>query len=122
MDLVNEVTLAGIAHGAAAELFEAAQAEVLRNLTDPNTDWKARRRVTLTFDYAIDEARRSGDVEVKCQTKLAGIKGVTTQIVVGRHLGVLKAVEQPGQEELFTQPQGGPRPIETVGGAGGGKP
>lgn len=111
----KEVTLAGVAGGSIDELFRAAQGKVLENLQDPNTDWKPRRRITITLDYSVEEDRRTGDIEIKCTTKLAGVKGVRAGIVIGRDKGVLKAVEQPGQADLFTNPTAA-RP-ELVGGS-----
>lgn len=110
----RKITLESIAAGAAEELFEAAFAEALANIDDPNTDWKAKRRVTLNFTLACDEQRRTVTVEVDCGTKLAGIRSVGTTVFLGRHEGQLVGREALSQEELFPKPQG--RPAAVSGG------
>jgi hypothetical protein len=101
------ITLAGIADGAALELWQNALADVLRNIEDPNTDVKHKRAIRLDFIFTCaDEERRVGDVEVRCSTKLAGVKGVKTLVYIGRHQGQLVAVEQPRQQDLFPAPGG----------------
>jgi hypothetical protein len=118
---VRLITLEGLADGAAAELFEAALKQVLINIQDPNTGWKAPREIGLRFRFSVDEDRSVGDVEIQCQTKLAGVKGVKTNIVYGNHLGELVAVEQPRQQEFF-QPAPAPRLVSTMTGVEGGQP
>lgn len=118
MNEVRHLTLAGLADGTAAELWQAALTRVLENIEDPNTDHKAKRTIALTFTFTADEERRVGQVEIACATKLAGVKGLRVPVYFGRHHGVLAAVEAPQQKDLFTQPAGGPRPLAaTPGGA-----
>jgi hypothetical protein len=107
MDDPKVITLAGIADGAALELWQNALDGVLRNIEDPNTDVKSKRHIRLDFLFAVaDEERRMGDVEVRCTTKLAGVKGVKTLVYIGRQQGQLVAVEQPRQQDLFPAPGG----------------
>jgi hypothetical protein len=119
---VKLLTLGGLADGAAEELFAAALTEVLANIEDPNTDPKAKRRITLAFDFAAEDDRRMGNVTVTCAKKLAGVKGVKIGVVFGRHLGAPAVVEQPSQDDLFKTPQGGPRPIAAGSAEGGPRP
>jgi hypothetical protein len=101
------ITLAGLADGAALELWQSALARVLENIEDPNTDAKPKRTISLDFVFSVaDEERRVGDVEVRCATKLAGVRGVKTLVYIGRHQGQLVAVEQPRQQDLFPAPGG----------------
>lgn len=101
------ITLAGLADGAALELWQAALERVLQNIEDPNTDTKPKRAIRLEFLFStMDEDRAVGDVEVRCSTKLAGVKGVKTLVYIGRHQGELVAVEQPRQQDLFPAPGG----------------
>lgn len=111
---VREFTLGTLGGGAAEELFADALDKVLANIDDPNTDWKARREVVLRLSFTTKEDRRVGDVAVSVATKLAGVKGVTAQVYYGRHEGRHAIVEGPKQDDLFTKPQGAPRPVEAV--------
>lgn len=113
------LTLASIAEGAALELWQSALDAILRNMQDPNTDMKPKRSIRLEFVFSmLDEDRGVGDVEVKCSTKLAGVKGAKTLVYIGRHQGSLVAVEQPRQTQLFPSPGGELREIS--GGKKGG--
>ena len=109
------VTLESLADGAAAELWQSALARVLENIDDPNTDFKAKRAIRLEFEFVANEDRNVGAVGVKCSTKLAGVKGVTTVVYIGRQEGELVAVEQPRQEELFPKPDARPRALPGKG-------
>ena len=111
------VTLESLADGAAAELWGAALAQVLENLDDPNTDWKPKRRISLTFDFSTDEERRVGEVVIGCTTKLSGIRGVKHGVYYGKRQGVLALVQAPRQEDLFTDPNPArPRAVEPASG------
>ena len=107
MDDPKVITLSGLADGAALELWQNALERVLQNIEDPNTDTKSKRHIRLECVFSVaDEERRVGDVEVRCSTKLAGVKGVKTLVYIGRHQGELVAVEQPRQQDLFPAPGG----------------
>lgn len=102
---MKTVTLASISDGAAEELFASALGEVLRNIDDPNTAWKPKRRVTLTLDFTCDEERRAGAVEIACTTKMPGPRGVQVGVHFGKHLGKLAIVEAPRTGDLFEEPK-----------------
>lgn len=53
-------------------------------------------------------------IDITCTKKLAGVKAVTTNIVIGRHLGVLMAVPGSTQNELFSDPNPRPVAVRTV--------
>lgn len=108
----RQVTLAGMADGAMEELFHEALGKVLANIDDPNTDAKAPRSIVMAFRIAPEEDRHAAKVEMSCTTKLAGIRAVNVNVFIGRHEGVLAAVEAPRQEEMFPQPIGRPRAAE----------
>jgi len=108
---VQEITLGTLAHGAADELFRAALEKVLENIEDPNTDHKKARLISLKFALSSDEERRIGDVEITCEVKLAGVRGVRTLVFFGRRDGTRIVVEQPRQEDLFPKPEARPRPV-----------
>jgi hypothetical protein len=103
-ETVPVVTLATLADGAAAELFQSELDRVLRNIADVNTDAKQKRTITLTVTFAPDEERELGHVTVKAAAKLAGLKGAKTNVYFGRHQGQLVATEyNPKQSGLFDE-------------------
>lgn len=107
------VTLEGLANGAAAELWTAAHKSVLESIADHNTDWKKPREITLRFRFDPDEERTTGRVTIRCETKLPGLRGVETHVSFGQRLGERVAVEHARQTDLFPNPNGRPRPVET---------
>lgn len=106
MDSPEVVTLTTLADGAALELFQRALGEVLANIDNESTDAEAKRTIRLEVTFSPDDERRLADISVKCSTKLAGIRGASTRIFMGRHKGELVAVESnPQQAKLFPTPQ-----------------
>ncbi len=116
---VEQVTLSSIAGGAAEELFHAALQAVKANIEDPNTSHKDKRQIALVFNITVDEDRRVGNVEILCQTKVAGVKGVNVGVYFGRHHGELVAVEAPRQVCMFPTPESRPRPVPAMTADGG---
>ena len=112
---VKEITLTGLASGAAEELWMQALTQVLDNLADPNTDHAPKREILLKFMFKQDDERRVGAVQIACTTKLAGVKGVRVLLYYGRHEGIRTAVEAERQEEMFPTPSGKPRPVPAAG-------
>lgn len=98
------VTLETIGGGALTELFAAELARVLANIADPNTDVETKRAITITVAFKPKADREAVDVELKCNSKLAGIVTVSTRVFVGKSQGKLIAVENdPRQSKLFDQ-------------------
>lgn len=108
------MTLATVGEGALEELFQNALARVLANIDDPNTAAKAKRSLTLTLAFEVDENRRSSTVRLHVGTKLAGSVPHTVHVRIGQHEGELAAVEAMPQSEMFPQPHGVPRAVEGV--------
>jgi hypothetical protein len=101
---VQAVTLDTIGGGALAELFSAELARILQNIADPNTDVTTKRVITFAVSFKPKGDRDIADVELKCSSKLAGIRTVQTQLFMGKHQGKLIAVENdPRQSNLFDQ-------------------
>lgn len=101
---MQNVTLDSIGGGALVELFEAELVKVLANISDPNTDEKTKRSITMTVTFAPNAARDVADVAIACVSKLAGIQRVQTQLFMGRIDGKLAAVESnPKQTNLFDE-------------------
>jgi len=116
---VKTIYLDTIAEGAAKDLFANALEKVLGNIEDPNTEAKAKREITLTFRFTVDEERRVGGCTIACGVKLPGVKGVSTGLYYGQHLGALTVVEAPKQVDFFTEPnRPAPRAIADAKGSG----
>jgi hypothetical protein len=97
------ITLGTVAEGAAEDLWSAELDRVLANIEDPNADWKTKRTITLTFTFAVNEERQVGDLTISAKTKLAGLKGRSTVVFLGRDKGRLVAVEAAHQEDMFAE-------------------
>ncbi len=98
----EEVTLSTIGGGALAELFGAEMERVLANIQDPNTDDKQKRTITIQVVFSPGRDRTDSAVEIKCNSKLAGIRGVNTVVFLGKRQGRLIAVENdPRQSNMF---------------------
>ena len=101
---LRRITLEEIADGAAEELFQDALAEVLRNIQDPNTDWRGKRSISLQFQFIADEKRQVGSILVSSAKKLSPLKGVLTGVYYGEEEGRPVALEQPHQTDMFKRP------------------
>jgi hypothetical protein len=95
------LTLASLAGGVAEELWQNELDRVLNNIDDPNTDHKPSRSIILKFTFNPDEERRIAAVEITAESKLANVRGKGTFVFLGRSQGVMTAIEQLTQEELF---------------------
>lgn len=110
------VTLSTLGHGAAVELVQAELDKVLRNITDPNTDARAKRKIVLEITLTPSDKRERAEVDVKVTSKLAGVKPASTTVYFGRQEGVLVAVESdPRQNGLFDQKRGNVVPLAGEG-------
>lgn len=115
----SAITLGTVANGAAEELFATEVLRVLGNIVDLNTDHKQARSITLTVTFVPNELRDEADIQVKCVSKLAGLKKLRSHVYVGSHRGVLVAVEHnPKQAGLFEE---SPRPTLVSAGPGASK-
>ena len=61
MARVNLETFAG---GALQEKFDDAMEKVLQNMTDPNTPWKNKRKITVEVTFEQNEDRDDSSVNV----------------------------------------------------------
>ena len=109
------VTLSGLAQGAVEELWQAALAQVLENIDDPNTAADTKRKIGLEFVVEPDESRKSAKITFRSTVKVAGVRAVGTSVFIGKHEGRLAAVEAIPQEELFPRPAGKPALVQGGG-------
>ncbi len=112
MTTPQEVTLDTIGNGALLELFQAELARVLANITDPNTDDVAKRVISIQVKFKPNRERDVAEIDLSCNSKLAGIRSVSSQVFLGRQGGRLVAVESnPKQPGFFDEPK---RPLAAV--------
>lgn len=89
------LTLETIFNGEAMAQFQNAQEEVLENLMDISTDWKAKRKITVEIVYQCrDEEREQVLTALTVRTKVEGQKPVGEVMSIGREKvqGELKPV------------------------------
>ena len=83
MAQVNLETFAG---GALQEKFDDAMEKVLQNMTDPNTPWKNKRKITVEVTFEQNEDRDDTEVDISVDTKTAPVKPIATRMAIGKDL------------------------------------
>lgn len=79
----NMINLDTFAEGALAEKVNMALKEVLANITDPNTDWKTKRKLSLDITFTAGEDRELAMLDIVAKTKLAPAKSISSKIIIG---------------------------------------
>lgn len=77
------INLETFADGALAEKVNMALRDVLQNITDPNTDYKVKRKLTVDMTLVTGEDRELKEVSIVAKTKLAPSKALAAKIVIG---------------------------------------
>jgi len=90
----EKVNLANIGGGVAGELFERELGEVLKNITDINSDPKAIREIKLNVKIKPTDSRDVGLIEISCTSKLAGAKPVSSSIFIVDEVDQLNAYQK----------------------------
>jgi len=80
----NIINLESFAGGALAEKFNDGFQDVLKNIADPNTDCKKKRKLILELEFQPDEERELSMVNIKVKTKLAPPEPVATKILIDK--------------------------------------
>jgi hypothetical protein len=83
MKMENMINLEQFADGAFAEKVNIGLKEVLANITDPNTDWKKKRKLTIELTFSAREDRELTAVDIIAKPKLEPAKPLSTTIVMG---------------------------------------
>jgi hypothetical protein len=94
--------LSTLGAGATAEKFAAELRAVLENIRDPNTDPKAKRKISLEFVFHPAEDRETVMVSITTKSTLGKTKPAGDVMYVGKHEGELvgTVVHGPGGEVL----------------------
>lgn len=72
-----------IAEGGLNEKFKTEMKRVLKNLMDPNTSFKAKRKISITLSFASNERRSEIATTINVKSTLASPDGVDTTILKG---------------------------------------
>lgn len=76
------VDLNNFANGAMAERFNAELQKVLKNIADPNTDPKKKRKLTVTVTLEGNEERNLAGTSIQINSTLAPAKSIGTNIIM----------------------------------------
>lgn len=74
-----EISLHDVAGGALQEKVNQAFEQVMKNMQDPNTPWKNKRKINLTLTFIQNEDRTDCTCDISVDTKLAAVKPVSTK-------------------------------------------
>lgn len=104
MGLKEVARIEDLNYGAAAEQFERAFNEVIRNVMDPATEAKKKREIILSVTVVPTEDRNMAATKVEVKTKLAPVKPDVGSLMFdlddhGKFIA--KAYEAEDQGELF---------------------
>ncbi len=77
------ISLESLGGGVALERFREELALVLKNITDHNTDAKAKREIKLVVAFKPTAQRDTAQVEISCQAKLAPVCSYATRAYIG---------------------------------------
>ncbi|MHC4864656.1 MAG: hypothetical protein ACYTEX_11255 [Planctomycetota bacterium] len=92
---MSEITLTNLGGGAAVEKFQEEFEKVVQNISDPNTDAKAKREVILKVTIQPDSERRLAGMKIEALAKLAPSVAYATRAFIGvdRESGKVSAFE-----------------------------
>lgn len=96
------VDLNEFAGGAVSEKFNIELQKVLENISDPNTDFKKARKVTLVVTLKSNENRNLANVSVEAKSSIAPPQPIGTELLIdtdkdGRITGAELKSGIPGQ-------------------------
>lgn len=80
------INLKEVAGGALQEIAAEAIADVVANMQDPNTPWKAKRMVTIKLGFTQNEDRNDATMQISVEKKTAPVKPVETKFSIGKDL------------------------------------
>lgn len=100
------INIGNICDGAMIDAFEVELAKVLRNIHDPSTEAKTKRRITLELELHPKDDRTQINVQFTCSSKLAGLMPSTSRFFIGKDVegGLVPLAEDPRQMNIFTPP------------------
>jgi len=80
------MNIADIARGALVEQVDVEIEKVIKNIIDPNTDIKKKRKITIVLEFKTDDEKRDiSEVTFNVKSDLAPQKKVSTLIVFDKN-------------------------------------
>lgn len=89
-----DISLHDLAGGALQEKVNQAFEQVMKNMQDPNTPWKNKRKINLTLSFEQNEDRTDCTCDISVDTKLASVKPVSTKFCTQKDLTTGKVYAQ----------------------------
>lgn len=80
--IVNKKSVLEMAMGGILQITDYEIERIIANISDPNTDPKAKRKVTLTLTFQPDDYRERIDLQVQAKTTLAPVAPVRTAVCI----------------------------------------
>lgn len=112
MSPLEQVSLANLMRGAAAERFREALESVAANVMDPETEATATREIVVKVKFKPGDNRHEVATSVSTATKLAPPKALGGTLFMGQRGGEVSIVSQDVQQrDMFTAPPEGVHPI-----------
>lgn len=105
MDIASKKNIMDMAMGAIMEIVDRETDRVVANITDPNTEPAAKRKITITLTFAPDDYRTTAQMQAQAKSTLAPIVPVHTMMCITRaRSGELLLAEMmpqsPGQVDM----------------------
>lgn len=106
MDKAKRDSLLEMSRGAIIERVDYEVRKIFENLEDPNTDYKAKRKIQVTLVFqADDDSRESIKMSTEAKTTLAPTVPIVTRLYMVRdennNLTIVEALPQtPGQLDM----------------------
>lgn len=99
---VPRVDLLNICRGAAPDLFHRALQKVNANIKDPNTNSKAKRKITITFEFKPYIDRSGSEVTCIVEQKLCAADPVNGSVYIVKDGPTFEAFTQDtSQMDMF---------------------
>lgn len=98
----EKLNLDSLMQGAVQEKFDNELKRVLENIMDPNTDFKKKRKLTMTFEFHTNEERDETIFDCVVKSTLIPAKPAISRLLIGKDEKGVKAAEYergvlPGQ-------------------------
>lgn len=96
-----------MANGGFKERVDYEMPAIIRNILDPNTSNKSKRKLSITAEFVVDETRQNIAVNFTVKTTLAPTTPLTTFLYVAdEHTIVEMSPQIPGQQRIDGTEQG----------------